>query len=71
MRKNELTEFGKEVKLELLLRGETQEWLIQEVRARSGRYLDSGYLSKILSGVRNSPEIKAHIRAVLDLPASQ
>lgn len=71
MRKNELTEFGKEVKLELLLRGETQEWLAQQVKARSGKYVDSAYIYKILSGERNAPEIKAHIREVLDLPASQ
>lgn len=71
MRKNELTEFGKEVKLELLLRGETQEWLARQVKDRSGKYVDSAYIYKILSGERNAPEIKAHIRAVLDLPAPQ
>lgn len=71
MRKNELTEFGKEVKLELLLRGETQEWLARQVKARSGKYIDSSYIYKILSGKRNAPEIKAHIRAVLGLPTSQ
>lgn len=67
MRKRELTEFGKEIKLELMMRNQTQEWLIQQVRERSGMYVDSSILYKIMVGERNSPKIKQHIREVLGM----
>ncbi len=67
MRKRELTEFGKEIKLELMMRNQTQEWLIQQVRGRSGMYVDSSILYKIMVGERNSPKIKQHICEVLGM----
>lgn len=68
MRKRNLTEFGKEIKLELLLRDQTQEWLISQVRKKSGMFLDSGYLGKIMAGERQAPEIARHICEVLEIP---
>lgn len=68
MRKRELTEFGKDVKLELICRNETQEWLIQQLKEHTDMYVDSSILYKIMTGQVNSPALKGHIRAILDMP---
>ena len=45
-----------------------QNWLIGQVRERTGRYFDDSYLHKILTGQRNAPKLARAIREVLDLP---
>lgn len=70
MRKRELTEFGKEIKLELVLRNETQEWLIQKMREETDMYVDSSILYKIMTGQVNSPALEHCIREVLCLSTS-
>lgn len=50
-RKNPLTEYGIAIKAELLKRGNTQNWLIAEVKKMlPERYLDVSYLNKIMTG---------------------
>lgn len=63
-----LTPFGLQVKTELLRRGREQKWLEEEVTARTGLYMDSGYLYKILTGRRSAPRAVQAIREILDLP---
>ncbi len=61
------TPFGLCVKTELLREGLTQEWLIEEIRNRTGMYADSGYLYKILTGQRSAPKIVRAIQDILGL----
>ena len=49
------------------MRNQTQEWLIQQVRKRSGMYMDSSLLNKLMIGARNSPELEKHIQDVLEM----
>ncbi len=66
-----MTDFGKDVRKRLIDRGETQRWLCAEITRRTGLYMDSGYLGKILSGRRASPRVLAAIREILDLPEGE
>ena len=56
------TPFGLCVKTELLRRGMTQKQLEEEVNHRSGLFVDSGYMYKILTGERKAPKITQAIR---------
>ena len=66
--KGKLTEFGKNIKFALIERDLTQEWLISEVKKKTGLFLDSSYLNKIMTGRSAAPKIVAAIREVLDMP---
>lgn len=44
------TDFGKAVKIRLIELEQTQEWLIEQVKARTGDFFDSSYLHRILAG---------------------
>lgn len=61
---SKITDFGLCVKTELLKRGQSQKWLEEEVTKRTGLYVDSGYLYKILTGQRNAPKI---VDAICDI----
>lgn len=61
------TDFGLCVKTELLKRGKEQKWLEEQIRARTGMYVDSSYLYKILTGQRNALKITQSIKEILDL----
>jgi len=63
------SEFGKAVKIRLIEMDKTQDWLIEQVRNRTGLFFDSSYLWKILNGVVSTPGMIAAIREILDLPA--
>ena len=62
------TEFGLCVKDKLLRKGKEQKWLEEEVRNRTGLFVDSGYMYKILTGQRNAPKIVQAICEILDIP---
>ena len=68
MNQSKYTDFGLCVKTELLRRGKEQQWLYEEIKERTGLYVDSGYMYKILTGQRNAPKIVAAIREILSLP---
>ncbi len=59
--------FDKAVKIRLIEMEKTQKWLCQEITARTGLYVDSGYLDRIYKGKRNAPKIVAAIREILSL----
>lgn len=66
----EYSPFGLSVKTKLLgppVR--TQAWLCKEVNKDTGLKIDGAYLSRILTGQRNSPTVTASIRKILDIPA--
>ena len=44
------TDFGKQVRIRLIEMGKTQEWLIEQVKERTGDFFDSSYLHRILGG---------------------
>ena len=44
------TEFGKAVKIRLIELDKTQEWLIEQVKDRTGDFFDNSYLHRLLTG---------------------
>lgn len=65
MKKN--TEFGKKVKCALIDEGKSLTWLSDEVTKRTGLYLDSSYMNKILTGQRNPEKIITAISEILKI----
>ena len=63
------TEFGLCVKDKLLRRGKEQKWLEEEVTKLTGKFMDSGYMYKILTGQRTAPKIVKAICEILDIEA--
>ena len=63
----QLTEFGKAVKYRLIDLGKPQSWLEEEVRKRTGKYMDCSYMYRILTGAESGSSIKPAIREILDL----
>ena len=64
---SKLTDFGLCVKTKLLQLGKEQKWLEESVTKKTGLYVDSGYMHKILTGQRNAPKVVAAIREILDI----
>ena len=67
MNESKFTDFGLCVKTELLRRGKEQKWLEEAIREKTGLYVDSGYLYKILTGQRNAPKIVDAICEILKI----
>ncbi len=67
MNQSKFTDWGLQVKMELLRIGKEQKWLEEEVTKRTGLYLDSGYIYKILTGQRNAPKIVSAINDILSI----
>lgn len=63
-----LTPFGRKVKYRLIDLGCTQSWLQERISEKTGLFVDSGYLYKILTGQRNAPKIVQAIREILNIP---
>ena len=61
------TEFGLCVKDKLLRKGKEQKWLEEQITERTGLFVDSGYMYKILTGQRNAPKIVSAICEILDI----
>ena len=62
---NEVNDYKRRVLHALIDRGVPQTWLCREIAARTGLFIDGSYLSKVLSGRRESPKIRAAIRDIL------
>lgn len=65
------TPFGKEIKKKLLDIDHDQNWLIDQVKYKTGLYFDRSYLYKIMSGKLCTPKIIQAICEILDLQAPQ
>lgn len=59
--------FGLCIKTELLHNGKSQKWLEEAVSEKTGLFVDSGYMYKILTGQRNAPKIIAAICEILNV----
>lgn len=65
--KFKLTDFGKKIKFSLIERDLNQEWLIAEVKKKTGTYFDSSYLYKIMTGQKKTPKIISAICEILGI----
>lgn len=63
--KRPLTEFGMEVKTSLLLLNQTQKWLLEEAQKRTDKYIDLGFLQKIMTGKIKAAPTETLIRQIL------
>ena len=64
---SKFSDFGLCVKTELLRMGKEQKWLEEAVTEKTGLYIDSGYMYKILTGQRNAPKIVAAIIEIMGI----
>lgn len=62
-----IPDFEYKVKNKLLEMKKNQSWLIEEVKKRYDGFLDSAYMSRIISGKRQAPEIQKVICSVLGI----
>ena len=69
MKNIKVCEFGKEIKKKLVDLDQTQDWLIEQVKADTGLFFDSSYLHKILTGKLQTPKIIESISKILDIEA--
>lgn len=67
MPKNNMSDFGKKVKIALTLQDKTQTWLIARVAEETGLYFDDSYLYKILVGKNKNPRMIAAITRILNI----
>lgn len=67
MNKRPITDFGKNVKFALIDEGKTLTWLSEEVTKRTGLYLDSSYMNKILTGQKKPKKIISAIEEILNI----
>ena len=67
MKNSKFSDFGLCVKTELLRQGKEQKWLEEQISEKTGLFIDSGYMYKILTGKRNAPKIVEAICEILDI----
>lgn len=67
MNNSKFSDFGLAVKTELLRQGKEQKWLQEAVAEKTGLFVDSGYMYKILTGQRNAPKIVTAIVDILNI----
>ena len=63
----EIVDFMKKVKYRLIDLGKNQKWLEDEVKKKTGLFVDSSYLNKIYKGERRAPKIVDAICEILDI----
>ena len=71
MKNSKFTDFGLCVKTKLLQIGKEQKWLEAAISEKTGLYVDSGYMHKILTGKRNAPKIVKAICEILNIQNQQ
>ena len=60
-----MTEYAKTVKKKLIDIDKSQAWLIEEVRNRTGLYVDTSYLARIFNGKDNGKKVISAINEIL------
>ncbi len=65
-----LTNFGLQVRTELLRRGLDMTWLAKEAQQMTGLYVDRSYLYKIFTGTRKAPKITRAICKLLNIDSN-
>ena len=63
------TAFGKRIEKKLVDLDKNQEWLMEQIRAKTGLYVDSSYMYKIKTGKCSTPSIVNAICDVLGIKA--
>lgn len=71
VKNSKFSDFGLCVKTKLLQLGLDQKWLINAVSEKTGLYMDSSYLYKVLTGQRNAPKIVTAICDILSIQNNQ
>lgn len=71
LRKSNLSPFGKEIKKRLLDIDQSQNWLIDKVKEKTGLYFDSSYMNKILTGTAKTPSITRAICEILEIEVTE
>lgn len=71
MNVSKFSDFGLVVKTELLRQGKEQKWLEEAVTEKTGLFMDSGYMHKILTGKRNAPKVVAAIKEILNIETKE
>lgn len=67
-RKKPVSDFGISVKLELMKRNKTQNWLIEEVKKLNPTmFIDSSVLNKVLTGQVRSGKIVNSVKEILEI----
>lgn len=64
-----ISDYGITIKTKLCEMNQTQNWLIEEVRKRTGLFFDSSYLHKIMTGRLASPRVVEAINEILGVEA--
>jgi hypothetical protein len=64
---SKFSDFGLCVKTELLRQGKEQKWLEEAVTEKTGLFVNSSYMYKILTGKRKAPKIVVAIREILGI----
>lgn len=67
MNLSNFSDYGLYVKTKLLQIGKDQKWLEKAISERTGLYVDSGYMYKILTGKRKAPKIVKAINEILEI----
>lgn len=64
---SKFSDFGLAVKTELLRLGKEQKWLEEAITEKTGLFVDSGYMYKILTGQRTPSKIVDAICEILNI----
>lgn len=64
---SKFSDFGLCVKTELLRIGKEQKWLEEAITEKTGLFVDSGYMYKILTGQRKAPKVVEAICEILGI----
>ena len=57
--------FRRRVKHKLIDMEKSQSWLLEQVKEKTGLFVDNSYLNKIYTGERKAPKIRAAICEIL------
>lgn len=67
MKNTKWCNLGVSIKKSLIDKGQTQEWLISEMKLRTGQYVDSSNLYKIMTGQLKSEKLVTAIQEILNI----
>lgn len=62
-----ITSYGQQIQIELVKRNKTRGWLIDQLRERTGMYVDGSNLYKIMTGKIKSSALTDAINDLLDI----
>jgi len=66
-----ITDYGISIKNRLTEMRQSQNWLIESVRQKTGLYFDTSYLHKVMTGKEKSQKIISAINEILDIEVTE